>query len=292
MENENKKIKITKSMHDFEIKSNNIKVIELLLKYQYKVKIFKKKGGYELLLTAYTEGRNVLMIASQSGNLDIIEILIENNIRINERDYDNKNALIYATEKGNLKLVQYLVKKKININVCSFCKGWNALFYAIDKNYNDMATYLIDNDIDMYGNNIKNRYSKNIVSLAYEKKNISLINYMIEKGINLDCKDYNGETELINACNNNYREMNNLKLIQLLVENGININEKDNEGDNALIIASMTSTLDIVKYLISKGIDVNAKNNRMYNALIMACEHNKFEIVKYLMECGIDILII
>jgi len=147
------------------------------------------------------------MIASQSGNLDIIEILIENNIRINERDYDNKNALIYATEKGNLKLVQYLVKKKININVCSFCKGWNALFYAIDKNYNDMATYLIDNDIDMYGNNIKNRYSKNIVSLAYEKKNISLINYMIEKGINLDCKDYNGETELINACNNNYREM-------------------------------------------------------------------------------------
>ena len=229
MENENKKIKITKSMHDFEIKSNNIKVIELLLKYENKVKVFKGEGGYELLLTACKlnrsfilewliengidinekdkEGRNALMIASQNGNLDIIEILIENNIRINERDYDNKNALIYATENGNLEVVQYLVKKKININVCSFSKSWNALFYAIDKNYNDMATYLIDNDIDMYGNNIKNRYSKNIVSLAYEKKNISLINYMIEKGINLDCKDYNGETELINACNNNYREM-------------------------------------------------------------------------------------
>jgi len=61
MENENKKIKITKSMHDFEIKSNNIKVIELLLKYQYKVKIFKKKGGYELLLTACKLNRSFII---------------------------------------------------------------------------------------------------------------------------------------------------------------------------------------------------------------------------------------
>jgi len=194
METENKKIIITKSMYDFAIISDNIKVIELLLKYENKDKIFKKKGGYELLLTACklnrsfiiewlikngidinekdTKGRNALMIASQSGNLDIIEILIENNISINERDYDNKNALIYATEKGNLKVVQYLIKKKININVSSLSNGWNALFYAICKNYNDIALYLIDNDIDMYGNNLKNCFSRNILSYAYEKKKI------------------------------------------------------------------------------------------------------------------------
>lgn len=43
METENKTITITKSMYDFAIKSDNKKVIELLLKYEDKAKLFRKK---------------------------------------------------------------------------------------------------------------------------------------------------------------------------------------------------------------------------------------------------------
>ncbi|ORX76767.1 ankyrin [Anaeromyces robustus] len=133
METENKIIEITKSMYNLAIKSDNEKVIELLLKYDNKAKVFKKTDSYELLLTACkfnkssiikrlieygvninemnSEGLNALMIASQVGNLNIIKILIENKIRINERDDDNRNALIYAADKGNLEIVQYLIKK-------------------------------------------------------------------------------------------------------------------------------------------------------------------------------------
>ncbi|ORX75944.1 ankyrin [Anaeromyces robustus] len=321
METENKTVEITKSMYELAIKSDNEKVIELLLKYDNKAKVFKRKGGYELLLTACkfnkssiikrliecgvnineidSEGVNSLMIASQVGNLNIIKILIENNIRINERDYDNKNSLIYATEKGDLEIVQYLVEKQININVCSFSNGWNALFYAIDKNYKDIAVYLIDNDIDMYGNNLKNSNSKDILAFLYEHKNIDLIKYMTEKGVKLDGKYNNGDTLLMTACNNNDIEMVNFLIengadinavnLQLLVEKGINIHLKNTRGYTAFLYASKTSNLDMVKYLISKGGNIKDKNNLGYNALIEVCGHNKFEIVKYLIEYGIDI---
>ncbi|KAG4089415.1 ankyrin repeat-containing domain protein [Neocallimastix lanati (nom. inval.)] len=104
-----------------------------------------------------------------------------------------------------------------------------------DKNYNGIAIYLIDKNIDIYGNSN--------IDPDFEE----IINFLIENGVNI--KD---ESK-----------------IQLLVKNGINIILKNHNGNNALIMASMASSIDIVKYLIKCGIDINDQINNRGNTLTL-----------------------
>lgn len=93
-----------------------------------------------------------LLIASQSGNLELVKYLLtspnlEQKANIYTLDYFNKSPLMLACQYGHLELVIYLLtspdlKEKSNINSENF-KGWNSLVVACDEGYFNIAKFLI-----------------------------------------------------------------------------------------------------------------------------------------------------
>lgn len=58
--------------------------------------------------------------------------------------------------------------------------------------------------------------------------------------------------------------------MEFLIEKGADVNAKDNDGKTPLMFASAFDNSRVVKLLIGKGADVNAKDNGGWSALIYA----------------------
>ena len=84
---------------------------------------------------------------------------------------------------------------------------------------------------------------------------LPIVQYLIEKGANIEAKDENQWTPLHIACFKGF-----LPIVQYLIEKGANIEAKDRDQNTPLHIASSYGKTDVVKYLVSKGANKKAKN--------------------------------
>jgi ankyrin repeat protein len=101
------------------------------------------------------------------------------------------------------------------------------------------------------------------------------------KDINVNKQDKVGSTALEWASKNGYKE-----ILQLLLEHkDINVNLKDGEGRTALFWAFKKKRHEIVKMLlVHKDINVNQQDKKGETALIVASREGKEEIVQLLLE--------
>ena len=84
-------------------------------------------------------GQTPLILASISGNIEILELLLRHeNININEKDINNLTALIHASAEGNIETVKYLVEKGCEME----SDQQNALDFAIFYGHKEVITYL------------------------------------------------------------------------------------------------------------------------------------------------------
>lgn len=173
---------------------------------------------------------------------------------------DNKvGALVNAALDGKLEQVKTLIEKEgVDINVRESKIGATALMIASGKGH------------------------------------LEVVQYLINKGADINAKVDSGRTALMMAS-----QMGHLGVVKALIEGkkgllsmfskGADINAKSNYGETALMSASLKGYLEIVKYLIDKGADINAKANDGFTALISASTAGHLEVVKYLISKGADI---
>ena len=117
--------------------------------------------------------------------------------------------------------------------------------------------------------------------------NVSVVEFILRNcdGIDINTENFLGETPLILASFNGYKE-----IVKLLLEvEGIDINKGDR--DTALIKASSHGHSDVVKLLLAReNIDINKRGMLGWTALIIASFYGESEVVKLLLEKkGIDI---
>jgi ankyrin repeat protein len=77
---------------------------------------------------------------------------------------------------------------------------------------------------------------------------------MLEKGANIDIKDYNRDTPLLIAVKNERTET-----VAMLASHGANLNATDKFGDTPLNLAIRNDQHDTARLLVAKGADINAK---------------------------------
>ncbi len=82
------------------------------------------------------------------------------------------------------------------------------------------------------------------------------LNNPLNKDIDINCKDEDGETGLTLAAKNNSLEV--IKL--LLSKEGINIDLVNGKGETALTLALEKGHIEIVNLLIGAGANINDKN--------------------------------
>ena len=78
------------------------------------------------------------------------------------------------------------------------------------------------------------------------------------------------------------------QLAEYLLEKGLNINTRDRNKNTPLINACHTRHAEIARFLIERGAFINARNRFGWSALNYACQNNDIEMVKFLVEHKID----
>jgi len=103
---------------------------------------------------------------------------------------------------------------------------------------------------------------------AVRSNNVVAVREAISSGANVNAKDKNGWTALMQAAYNN-----SLEVAKLLIKKGADVNARDIQGNTILIVALENNSLEIAKLLIEKGTDINAKNNGGESALTLTTEN-------------------
>ena len=101
------------------------------------------------------------------------------------------------------------------------------------------------------------------------------IRVLISEGANVNARDSDGVTPLMQAC-----ASESVEIVTLLIEAGADVNPKDIRGMTPLIWAALGSTPEIVSALIEAGADVNAKDRDGWTPLRRATNPEMIKLLK------------
>ena len=271
-------------------KSNNIFIQNYFInKFNYpknfEPNIFKacQKGDLESLKyliekcdfdinSSNESNQSLLHLATNSGNLTMIEYLISKGENIEIKDNNESTPLLYACKMYNRPIVEYLISKGANIGAKD--KSGNFTIHIAAQNGQlEIVQYLIEKqnvDKDMKG------YKETTpLHLASQKGHLPIVEYLISKDANIEAKDELGRTPLYYACENNQQS-----IIEFLISKDADINAKDKNGNDPLNIAYKNNQKIILEYAHSKyGYPPRLETN-----IFKATEEGKLESVQWLIE--------
>ena len=199
----------------YAVLSDNPKMIELLVDHGADVNA-KANNGWTVLHSAVLNG-NVEAIHAKTrviftttpvikgegiylkGNLEVVQWLVEHGADVNAKDNDGCTVLHSAVENGNLDVINYLVKHGADINAKDYY-GRSILHYT--------ASRVKMNNLLLY------------TSLGFGlakplKQHEELIQWLVDRGQDINAKDNYGMTILHYAC-----EYGITKLADWLIEQG------------------------------------------------------------------------
>jgi uncharacterized protein len=239
-----------------------------------------------------------LLLAIQRGSETIVKTLIDRGADPNVRwdcncIYKNFTPLMLVawiaySKSSYTTIVNTLLDKGADIN--AKCEptghpdlggGSTALMIALIRGISEVAEILINRNADV---SIKNDKGES----AFLLSGAHIMKTLIDKGIDINQRDNNGNTALMKAA---WRcSVDN---VRILLDKGADVNIKNNVGETALMSAIAASCedqkyIDLVRALLDKGADINARTKEGKTALMMAAEDGKIGIVKALLERGAD----
>lgn len=278
------------------------------------------------------EVKKLLNLAAQYCLLSEVEKLLKTGVDINEKEAEqiliNLNKGCYFSEpEREEKIRELLLSIGANKNIINEERNNN-----YNKNSDTKDLEEIENFINEYSSQDKFDYRgrlhiiseiieadtskiEQFIDKAGAKSNIavSLLNYMaldyygnvdkikllLDKGVDVNAKDVNGNTVLHNVAADNDPKIDRIKF---LLENGADINAKDKLGrtplHNNVAGDPFNERIEVAKLFIEKGANVNAKdklgNTPLHYIFGYSQGHSpavyyKIDLVKVLLDKGADI---
>ncbi|WP_338732407.1 ankyrin repeat domain-containing protein [Mangrovimonas cancribranchiae] len=246
------------------------------------------KHGANLEKDLNQDGANALLLAiSKDDDLALTKYFVSKGLDINSKDANGNGAFNYVAKTGNLKLMNKLLEQGIKGNDQAF------LFaaYGTRGKTNGLEVYQFLEEKGLNPKTTNHEGMSPLHIVAARLKNPEIINYFLNKGLDVNAADHNGNTPFLNAT---YR--NDLKIVELLFDKVKNIDHANKKGETALMLATQSNHPEVVNFLIEKGANINqidAKGNNLTYYLINSySDRNKDEFVKklkLLKTAGLDI---
>lgn len=178
----------------------------------------------------------------------------------------------------------------------------------IGENVVGIGHLLIDHGIDVNATYNGNNALQILLRFSNVKHELEVIRMLIERGIDINKKNHNGDNALNCLLTHRYDGHNTVEIARLLIENGVNVNSKSQYGRNAVHnILDMGFNRDrinittrVLEMLLEAGVNVNAVDKDGGNGLFYlfwhfcvgtGFEEAKFtiEIAKMLIDKGINV---
>lgn len=225
---------------------------------QYKVSVNARE---------FRNSRTRLFSLTQQGELELVEVLVENGADINIQDRIGQTPLFNAAYYKRTNVVKFILKHGANINIRDK-RGRTPLFSAISR---DVAKLIIDSGADV---NARDNQGKTALFFITYKKEI--VELLLDNGANINAKDNSGNTPLHNMKYSRYTDITNF------IKHGANVNAQNNLGQTPLSIAIVKRNKEVVELLIEQNADLRYLDYQLINKIHNLTLEQKVAVKQFL----------
>ncbi|MFC1492769.1 ankyrin repeat domain-containing protein [candidate division KSB1 bacterium] len=183
-----------------------------------------------------------------------------------------------AAKSGDLQTVKNIIDSDPDKLESLDTGGYTPLLRAAIGGHTDLVEYLIDKGANIEA---KERYQMTPLFWAINQKHTDTAKLLIEKGAYISVKNIFQSQPLVPAAEGNMRE-----IVELLIEKGADVNAKGMMGA-AIHRAAFRGNAEIVGILADNGANIEAITRSM-TPLHLACNAGRPDAVKMLLEKGSD----
>eukprot|EP01080_Neovahlkampfia_damariscottae_P003523 gene3523-6170_t len=171
-------------------------------------------------------------------------------------------------EKEYLGQVKYWMKKN-NVTIDQKDKyNKTMLYYACDSNYKSVVEYLLDK-----GAAIECKDYEPMCAACFNY-NMDIINMLLEKGASVNVKDYEENTPLHLVLRIAKDEQKLIDLIDIFSKKNLDLSAKDHDGDTYLHLSTRYGLLWATTKLIQLGGNLEIRNNWGNTVFLNCCENH------------------
>ncbi len=153
---------------------------------------------------------------------------------------------------------------------------------AAEPNGSKNSPYAADATLDQLKSWLKQGASPDQeLSNAATAGDLVRVRYLVERGANINTRDAEGYTPLLNAVRTRSDE-----LATFLIANKADVNLADRDGWTPLMFAAWRDSPASIQALISKGAQIEATNPKGLTALCVAAQQGKAEATRALAKAG------
>ncbi|MEI0608811.1 ankyrin repeat domain-containing protein [Brachyspira pilosicoli] len=257
--------------------NDNLDVVNVLL--SYKDIDTEIKLPYEASVDDwYLGGATPLLVASYTGNADIVNALIEAGSDIRAKDdIDGATTIHIASANGNNEVINILLNKDNTlINEADSMKD-TPLHWASIKNQTDTISLLLANGADT---KLTNSDGNTVLHYAAMYGDVNTVNVLLEADSSLASVENNeGITPIYYAI-----VVSDNDILSSIINNGqIDINKKDSLGYTPLHYAANYGNMEAVVLLVEEfNADKTIVNDDNFTASDIAANNSYYTIVEYL----------
>jgi ankyrin repeat protein len=219
-----------------------------------------KPYGVNLKEERNEDGADILLLlASHLKNEKELNTFISFGLSIESVDNDGNNIFHYAVRRDNISFLQLLITKGINPKAINN-DGENAILLAsrgARGHQNSLELYAFLERLGIEINTVGDNRRNPLHALAYKSDDLELFNYFINRGVDVNLQDHNGNSPFMNAANRN-----NLEIVKFLFKSGSYINSKNKTGESALTLAVADNDSNVVAFLLKNDANFNIIDNK------------------------------
>ena len=224
------------------------------------------------------KGENAVLFASQGMKRKALRLEVFNylskelSIEVDQVNWEGKTPMHLSARRGNPELFNFFIAEGVSVNQIDK-NGNTALINAASGSKENLEKFLaISYDI-----NHQNKAGKSAITIAIERGKKENVDFLIQKGANLNIIDNNGNDLMYYAFQTYSPKKENIikQIIDQLKTAGINAKNINKDNNTLAHIAVEKHSVFLLETAINLGADINSKNTMNLSALHLAAMKSK-----------------